>query len=195
MRSRSLLAAIGLAAMTVLGSGTPALAQETKAQVSPPGYLSASMAMRQERYGEARIIYGRECEAGDMASCTGLAHLHRQGRGGDQDFEAAHELFDRACTGGEADACNNLAFLYFQGQGLAQNHEQARDYYRKACDLGDATGCGALGSMIYIGYGGLRDRTEGARLLSQACDRDDDWSCERLVDYGIRPDRYLSSTR
>lgn len=182
--ARRSLAALALC-MAALPLAGP-LHAPASAQVS---YQDGGMAVRFGDFVEARKLYREECDRGELESCVGLAHLWRQGRGGDQDLEKAQAMFADACEKGSADACTSGAFLHFEGRDGETDYEAARTLYQKACDLDDVSGCAGYGNMLYAGLGGPYNRVEGERLLNRACAQEYDWACEQLRKYGRnRPD-------
>ncbi len=189
MHSARTQARRALAALAVCAAAlplSPGLSAPAHAQVA---YRDGAMAVRFGDFVEARKLYRQECDDGDLDSCVGLAHLWRQGRGGEQDLEKAQALFGDACDKGAADACTNGAFLHFEGRDGEKDYEAARALYEKACELDDVSGCAGYGNMLYAGLGGPYDRVEGERLMRRACAQDYDWACEQLRKFGRnRPD-------
>lgn len=165
------------------GTDTPA----ATAAATPDAAAVGAVAARRGNYDLARTKFAEACEAGDLVACVDLGHLHRQGLGGDQDYEAAFALFREACEGRIATACHTLAYHHFEGRGLPEvDHERARQYYTRACDLGDSEACAGLGNMEFVGLGGARERLQGADRLHTACNTGSQYACDKIEQYGIR---------
>jgi TPR repeat protein len=57
---------------------------------------------------QARELYVRACDAGDLGSCNNGGLMLRNGKGGPRDAARAKELLKKACDGGVEVACGNL---------------------------------------------------------------------------------------
>ncbi len=175
LRALSLACAISLASFS-------AHAQSGGVNAHPSGETAA----QRGDWPAARELFTRECESGDAYGCRRIADLHRQGQGGQQDFDKAATAYGEACTLGSAAGCSYLAYLHFKGHGgIDQDHARARALYERACDLGDVSGCAGFGNMVYAGFGGPQDRVLGATKLRAACAAKVVYACDQLRRYGI----------
>ncbi len=120
---------------------------------------------------EAKALYRRGCEAGDLVACNGLAWLlgFRYLTGPSE--ERAVALFEKACAGAVWPACRNLATLVLARRIFSPADLASREY--QACGQGDKLACGYM-------YDAPSRRA--LALYQRACDGDDPPSCSRLAD-------------
>jgi TPR repeat protein len=93
-----------------------------------------------KQYAQARTLFGRACDGGEMRACNYLGYLYAQGLGGPQSVQTAREVYQKACDKGTLSSCASLGSLYQD----AGNSEEARKYFQKACNGGLAAGCDLL---------------------------------------------------
>ncbi|MDB4304281.1 sel1 repeat family protein [Desulfosarcina sp.] len=74
---------------------------------------------------------------GNTAGAFGAARLFHEGRGTDQDYEAAADLYQQAAETGHAAAAAWLGELYFQGRGVDKDLEQAVAWFRVGAEGGN----------------------------------------------------------
>jgi tetratricopeptide (TPR) repeat protein len=101
----------------------------------------------QKRFDEARPLFEKSCDGGEMRSCANLGLLYSHGQGVSQDYAQARPLYQKACNGGEMAGCNNLGWLYANGYGVAKDYAQARSLYQKACNGGIEQACTSLHNL------------------------------------------------
>jgi hypothetical protein len=143
-------------------------------------FKKGSALAEQKRYGEARPLFQKACDGGDMVGCFDLALLYDNGDGGSQDYSQARTLYQRSCDGGYIDGCTNAGSLYAQGRGGSQDYFVARMFYQKACDGGDMLGCVNLGKLYDNGNGGSQDYSQGRTLFQKACESGNIEGCSNL---------------
>ena len=134
----------------------------------------------QKRYGEARPLWEKACDGGEMSACANLGMLYQDSKSVSQDFANARALFQQACDGGNADGCTHLGLLYQNGEGAAQDYAQARTLYQKACDAGNASGCTDLGNLYQNGLGVTQDYVQARTFFQKACDSGNMEACAGL---------------
>jgi len=66
----------------------------------------------EENDAQARTLYQKACDGGDVDGCNWLGVLYEKGRGGARDQEQARALYKKACDGGVGQACTNLRNLH-----------------------------------------------------------------------------------
>jgi uncharacterized protein len=124
----------------------------------------------QKRYEEARPLFEKSCDGGDMTGCDWLGFLYENAQGVSRDYVQARTLYQKACDSGNIDACKNLGSLYDNGNGVTQDYAQASAFYRKTCDGGNLTGCNNLGYIYDSGHGVTQDYAQALTLYRKACD-------------------------
>jgi tetratricopeptide (TPR) repeat protein len=124
----------------------------------------------QKRYEEARPLYQKACDGGEMAGCNALGVLYEDGKGVAQDFAESLTLYQKACDGGEMSGCANLSGLYYSGEGVAKNDALSRTFAQKACDGGFLDGCLGLGILYYVGQDMPHDYSQARTLFQKVCD-------------------------
>ncbi|MEQ1504855.1 MAG: tetratricopeptide repeat protein [Myxococcota bacterium] len=88
------------------------------------------------------------CDAGELASCTTLARLYRDGGSGvTASPELAGKLATQACTGGYIDGCAVVGELTDAGWSAAKLDA----FYGKLCDAGHRESCWRLARVYYDG--------------------------------------------
>jgi hypothetical protein len=123
-----------------------------------------------KRYEEARPLFQKACDGGNMDGCNSLGFLYLEGHGLPKDYLQARLFFQKACDGGDMGGCNNVGWLYQEGQGLPKDYVQARLFFQKACDKGALKACTNLGSLFEDGQGETKDYVQARLLYQKACD-------------------------
>jgi hypothetical protein len=95
---------------------------------------------KQKRYADARPLFDKACNDGEMGACNSLAYLFARGLGGAHDTKMARGLYQKACDQGTLSSCASLGSLY-QDAGDA---ETARKNFEKACTGGVTEACDLL---------------------------------------------------
>jgi TPR repeat protein len=134
----------------------------------------------QKRYEEARPLFQKACEGGNIAGCNSEGILYDYGRGVAQDFVQARALYQKACDGGEMAGCYGLGWIYHFGQGVTQDYAQSLISFQKACDAGYMDGCTGLGYLFASGHGESLNYTQARLLYEKACDGGSMDGCSRL---------------
>ena len=114
----------------------------------------------------ARSAYTQACEHAETQrweSCSALATLLEEGRGGAVDLAQARRRYGVACDNGVLFACNNLAVMEAIGQGGPVDRSASYRRLDRACAAGDAKNCETARVFRRI--------DEQARVASQAVDR------------------------
>ena len=62
-------------------------------------------------YAQARSLYRKACDGGNLAGCCGTAHLYRHGYGVHKDTKRALRLYTETCEKGSKLACDNVKEL------------------------------------------------------------------------------------
>jgi TPR repeat protein len=143
-------------------------------------FKKGSALAEQKRYGEARPLFQKACDGGDMVGCFDLALLYDNGDGGSQDYSQARTLYQRSCDGGDMNACFGLGSIYALSQGVSEDFFQARTFDQKACDGGVMGACFMLGLYYENGYGGRKDYAMALTLFQKACDGGEPDGCTHL---------------
>jgi TPR repeat protein len=123
------------------------------------------------RFAEAKPLFEKACDGGDLPGCVQLGELYESGYGVTQDHSQARMFFQKACDGKEMLGCTRLGFLYQFGLGVDKDPSQARMLVQKACDAGEMEGCTSLGVQYEYGFGVSQDFAHARVLYQQACDR------------------------
>ena len=138
---------------------------------------------------EPRIVsLNRECDAGDLASCSFAASIYEEGKsiGGNsvqKDEARAITLYQRACDGGRWDDCRVLGLKYEHARGVSKDVPRALLFYQRACDGGNAYGCFHAGAVLRLGSGGItRDYKRAFALYERSCELSQDYGCDALGD-------------
>jgi hypothetical protein len=134
----------------------------------------------QKRYEDARPLFQKACDGGEMMGCTGLGSLYAHGQGVKQSNTEARALYQRACDGGEMLGCANLGSLYESGHGMKQDYVQERVLFQKACDGGEMMGCTGIGFLYEKGQGVKQDFAQARALYQRACDGGEMMGCTDL---------------
>jgi TPR repeat protein len=91
------------------------------------------------------------CDAGDDASCEGLADRYVRGAGVPLAPQRGAPLLDRACQHGRGGSCAELGLLYEDGRGVAEDDDRAAALYQQGCTDGAGVGCFDLALMVVQG--------------------------------------------
>lgn len=129
---------------------------------------------------KARELLSKGCSGSDTKSCTNLAVLMVQGRGGAKDATAAAKSFEKACSDADALACGMLGTQYKTGDGVAKDETKAFGLLQKGCEGGNDAACGAVGKMLVDGAGATKDPAKAKDFLKRACDGTQAQACVDL---------------
>lgn len=110
------------------------------------------------------------CKAGNVRSCTKLAHMLAFGKGAQQSPSDAATIAARTCQAQDPQGCLLYGMLLESGSGIGRNTQQAARVYLKACEDGEAEACSRVGTMLLVGYGDVpRDPDAAAKVLARGC--------------------------
>jgi len=143
-------------------------------------YKEGMVLYLQKRYEEARALFEKACDGGEITGCYNLGSLYQNGQGVSQDYAQARTLDQKACDGGQMSGCNNLGQLYQYGQGVSQDYAHARMLYQKGCNGGEMSSCNNLGLLYQNGQGVSQDYAQARTLYQKACDGGEMSGCTNL---------------
>ncbi len=126
------------------------------------------------------IDCGRQCDAGDMASCVHLSVMYAAGKQLQTDHKKAVAYAKQSCQAGFAGGCNALGRAADYGNGIKRDPQNAFRHYKIACDGGDPDGCVAMGLALRDGRGIPRDYKRAKRILNRACEGGEPSGCSAL---------------
>ena len=147
------------------GAGQP-IQEQSIADVESQAFALFS----QKRYSEARPLFRKACDGGDMGGCSNLGILYQNGQGGARDYAQARIAYRKACDGGTMAGCIGVGALYDNGLGVTKDPVQASTLYQKACDGGTMDGCFDLGIDYQTGEGVTRDYAQARAMYQKACE-------------------------
>jgi len=84
------------------------------------------------RYAEAKRIFERQSERGDVVATYNLGWMYQHGTGLAVDYAKARDLYFQAASGGQNVAMNQMGFLYQHGLGVPQDLATAYCWYNFA---------------------------------------------------------------
>ena len=76
-------------------------AEATKRREADAADRAGNAAYNAKNYAEARQLYTKACDGGNMSGCNNLGYMYRQALGVTQDYTRARQLYTKACDGGE----------------------------------------------------------------------------------------------
>ncbi|MAK61546.1 MAG: hypothetical protein CMK09_11240 [Ponticaulis sp.] len=162
----------GLAALSLLLLGGPALAQNTS---SPDEiYQRASTAYEAGDYEQAKNDSQSACDLGHALACFDLGVMQERALGVPADLPAARIAYKKACDGEIAEACDRLGEMYFQAFGGPADKEKFYELRERACNLGSPVGCAVVVSRN-------TDLEEYYAATRENCERGGTDSCEVLA--------------
>jgi TPR repeat protein len=144
-------------------------------------YLDGGCELQKDERRAAEL-FGRACDGGSAAGCSGLGDCYNFGRCGLRPGPQAARLYEKACAKDEAHACWALGMGYLEGRGdLAKDARRAGELFRKACDAGGLRGCMQLARCYEVGHCGLaQDERRAGLLYQEACDDGAEAACRKL---------------
>ncbi len=114
--------------------------------------------------------YERECNQGNMHSCTREGVMTAFGTWGHKkDYIRARGFLEKACNGGDHEGCKELAVLYQYGRGVAKDEKKALSLHSKACEAKNSTACYFAAELHQYGRGTKKDQAKAREYLSKAC--------------------------
>ena len=138
--------------------------------------IMADNALGQNRpdIGKARQLYNKGCGVHHPESCSKLAAMVSEGRGGPPDLKRANDLYGIACEKGSMQsACTEWALSMYDGASMKQDQERAVALFDTACtheEQAQPKACAALGLAYFEGVGvERRDQEKGVELLKASC--------------------------
>ena len=69
-----------------------------------------------------------------------LGHMHENGLGVQQSYEAAFKFYKTSAEHGDERGQVNLGLLYYEGLGIYPNEDIAREWFRLAAEQGSHEG-------------------------------------------------------
>ena len=124
----------------------------------------------------------RECDRGNMKSCSLLGLIVHYGMSGEsKDVALAGRLYKQACEAGVWHACSGVGVMYDNGiAGFARDSKRAIQYHKQACDVGEPRGCNNLGFAYEKGRGVVRSSTKAVEFYQRACNGGHAIACANL---------------
>lgn len=114
--------------------------------------------------------YERECNQGNMHSCTREGVMTAFGTWGHKkDYVRARTLLEKACSGGDHEGCKELAVLHQYGRGTPKNETKALELHTKACEAKNSTACYFAAELHQHGRGTKKDLVKARELYAKAC--------------------------
>ncbi|MFZ0394889.1 MAG: serine/threonine-protein kinase [Terracidiphilus sp.] len=101
---------------------------------------NAEALYRQKHYSDAKILFGKSCNEGQLKACSYLGYFYAQGLGGARDTQKARDVYQKACNQGNLSSCASLGSIYQD----AGNSDEAGKYFQKACNGGVQEACDLL---------------------------------------------------
>jgi len=153
-------------------------------------FYDAKLKAKINGYPEKAItMWTKECENGDMLSCTDLARLYRSKGKSDK----ATKIFKIACGNGEMKGCMGITGRY--GFKKKDTKPEFMKNYKKACDKGELNACYWLGRS----YSYTSNFKESDIIYEKACNDGEMKSCDmvalkyehRIKDY-IKANQYYT---
>jgi TPR repeat protein len=127
-------------------------------------------------FEEASRAWHLGCEKGDARACFQAGEQVEQGRGIEEDKQAAAVLYRRGieiatakCGESDPEACVDLAMPYLYGLGVKANFPRASQRLNQACSFNIAEACAALGDLYAAGWGIQADPNRAVELVSKGC--------------------------
>lgn len=91
--------------------------------------------------------FERDCRAGSVQGCLGLARAFVFGTGRRQDLHAAEKLYERACELDRASGCYAFGLAEYGGHGVRKNQRRGRELLDVACSAGQKEACRFLAEV------------------------------------------------
>ena len=132
-------------------------------------------------YEQARVVFKRACDGGDLYACPYLGALYEKGLGVEKDVAQALSIYQRACDARNPLGCVHVGLMYEHGRGIEKDISKARTLYSAACDTkpGDSAtgwGCAKLARLIKV------ESPQQAHILSKrSCDLDNLEGCQQVA--------------
>jgi hypothetical protein len=131
--------------------------------------------VRQSR-GQARSLYRRACEGGNVRGCGNLGELLLA----DGATAEAQGLLTRACDAGKGRACLVLGRAHLSGTLQPGPAGIARGLFERGCNAGEAGSCIALADLLERSAAS-GDTARATEVLEKACAGGDEEGCARLA--------------
>lgn len=184
------------AAMLAALIGQPLQAQEPAVpRTYPPGDRYAGPPetdpVRIMQQAEDYAYHLAQCDAGDVAYCTGIGIALRRGETQPQNRPVAELLLRRACDMGDPRGCLEVAELLL----LADPEDDLREYVQfvgKACDGGSLPACLDYAHSIERGEGQRGDVAAADEIRRRACAKGSEEACIRLAQSLTLPRRSMA---
>ena len=95
----------------------PAPSEEPDAESAADAASRAGdAAYNAKNYAEARQLFTKACDGGEMSGCNNLGYMYDEALGVTQDYTRARQLYTKACDGGNDTACQTLENLGDRGR-------------------------------------------------------------------------------
>ena len=130
---RSLLLAIGLTFITILGGAHAVMAQS----IDPAEVKRAMDALNNGDFPAALAVLKPMADNGDPFAQFTMGQLAETGGGVPKNPREAARWYKLAVESGQTDAMTNLGFLYEQGRGVPQDYKEALRLYTAAATSGN----------------------------------------------------------
>lgn len=106
----------------------------------------------EQLFTKVRNLSEKNCNSGDLKSCTKLGRLLWNGRGGTQDLSKAYEIFKNSCEKGNYEGCYETGLVYKLGRGTKINLKKSSELFSKSCLGGHFLSCKAAGKQFEKRY-------------------------------------------
>jgi TPR repeat protein len=132
--------------------------------------------------GEAADECYKQCEKGNLPSCTKRAQMGLNGvNGAQKEPLAAAKLLAVACKAGHARACAILGAVFLDPKLVdTPDPKGAFDLFQRACNGGDELGCYGVGGAYLFGRGVGKNQRAAITSLAKSCDGGWDAGCSDL---------------
>ncbi|KAF9313312.1 hypothetical protein BGZ91_006313, partial [Linnemannia elongata] len=107
----------------------------------------------------------------DKYTQVGLGDMYRDGKGFEQDYQAAMEWYLKAAAQGHAEAQYNIGKLYYYGQGVRRDYAQAMDWCLMAANQGHVHSQNKVGYLYDNGEGVPQDYAQAMAWYLKAAEQ------------------------
>jgi uncharacterized protein len=135
-------------------------------------YLAGTAPLTKDE-NRAGVLLRQACDGADIQSCSTLAEMAEDGKGGPVDGVRAGQLYKRACDGGLAEACAGAGRVFSSGR--VKNEILAQIAYQRGCIMQHAASCAGLGRLQYG-----KNPDQARQSFTQACNLRDQLGCAAL---------------
>lgn len=123
---------------------------------------------RDKHFTEARALYRRAAEKGELEASYRLGVLFQHGKGGEEDLAEAYKWVRRAAIRAYPEAMNLLGNYLKSGMGVQQDSVAAVGWFLSAADRGSIPATANLGVCYEHGIGVPKDYDKAGQWYAQA---------------------------